>query len=118
MLFVLEDIGGREYQEDRHSVKINLYKDFDYVAIFDGHGGYQVAEFLKFHLKDYIKKHLALGKSPVVALKEAFIDAHKALPIQISYMTGSAVVVILRRKNEIWVANAGDSRAIKITSNT
>jgi serine/threonine protein phosphatase PrpC len=118
MLFVLEDIGGREYQEDRHSVKINLYKDFDYVAIFDGHGGYQVAEFLKFHLKDYIKKHLALGKSPVVALKEAFIDAHKALPIQISYMTGSAVVVILRRKNEIWVANAGDSRAIKITSNS
>ena len=35
-----------------------------------------------------------------------------------SHMTGSAVVVILRRKNEIWVANAGDSRAIKITTNS
>jgi serine/threonine protein phosphatase PrpC len=112
MLYVLEDIGGREYQEDRHCVKINLYKGYDYIAIFDGHGGYQVSEFLKFHLKDYVKKHLALGKHPKKALSDAFNDAHDSMSIEMSYMTGSAVVVILKKDDEIWVANSGDSRAI------
>ena len=112
MLYVVEDIGGREYQEDRHSVNISIYEDYDYVAVFDGHGGHQVSDFLKFHLKDYVKKHLAMHKPPRKALHDAFEEAHHAIPMELSYMTGSAVLVILRRKNMIWVANSGDSRAI------
>ena len=106
----------RPYQEDRHSVKLNLYNGYDYVAIFDGHGGHLVAEYLRFHLKDYVKKHLAQGKRPVRALKDAFEDAHESLPIETSYMTGAAVVVILRKDQELWIANAGDSRAIMSSS--
>lgn len=116
MIFVVEDIGGRPYQEDRHSVKMGMLNKYDYVAIFDGHGGYQVAEFLKFHLKDFVEKHLSMKKSPPNALKDAFHDAHAAMPKDMSFMTGAAVVVVLRRGNQLWVANAGDSRAIKITS--
>jgi serine/threonine protein phosphatase PrpC len=115
MLFVVEDIGGRPYQEDRHSVKMNIIPGYDYVAIFDGHGGFQVAEFLKFHLKTFVEKHLLTAASPADALTAAFQDAHDAMPKNISYTTGSAVVVIIRHKNDIWVANAGDSRAIQIT---
>lgn len=112
MLFVVEDIGMRSYQEDYHSVKLNLYQGYDYVAIFDGHGGHQVSEYMRFHLKDYVRKHLAMGKRPSKALKDAFEDANESLPIDSSYMTGSAVVVILRKDQDFWVANAGDSRAI------
>jgi serine/threonine protein phosphatase PrpC len=112
MLYVLEDIGGRPYQEDRHNVKIRLYQDYDYIAVFDGHGGDFVSEYLKFHLKDYVKKHLEAGKRPGRALFDAFIDAHGSLPHEGSYMTGSAVIVALRRGDEIWVANCGDSRGI------
>lgn len=117
MIFVVEDIGGRPYQEDRHSVKLGLNDEYDYVAIFDGHGGDQVAEFLKFHLKDFVSKHLLQKKNPTAALKAAFHDAHDSLPIDMSYMTGAAVVVILKKDNHLWVANCGDSRAIQITSN-
>lgn len=112
MLYVLEDIGGRPYQEDRHSVKIKLYQDYDYIAVFDGHGGSFVSEYLKFHLKDYVKKHLQAGKRPARALADAFVDAHESLPENSSYMTGSAVLVALRNGNDMWVANAGDSRGI------
>ena len=112
MLYVLEDIGGRPYQEDRHSVKIGLYRDYDYIAVFDGHGGSFVSEYLRFHLKDYVKKHLAAGKRPSLALYDAFVDAHGSLPRGESYMTGSAVLVVLRRGDDLWVANCGDSRGI------
>lgn len=117
MIFVVEDIGGRPYQEDRHSVKLGLYGEYDYVAIFDGHGGDQVSEFLKFHLKDFVSKHLALQKTPTAALKSAFADAHESMPMEMSYTTGAAAVVILKKGNHLWVANCGDSRAIKITEN-
>ena len=116
MLYVVEDIGKRDYFEDAHSVKIKLYKDYDYVSIFDGHGGDAVANYLKFHLKDYVKKHLVLGKPPKLALHDAFQEAHNSLPKSTSYMTGSAVVVILRKQDMIWVANCGDSRAILSTT--
>lgn len=112
MLYVLEDIGGRPYQEDRHSVKLNLADGYDYAAVFDGHGGHQVSEFLKFHLKDYVKKHLSAGASPKKALKLAFEEAHEDIPIDASYMTGSAAIAMLRKGQQIWVANAGDSRGI------
>lgn len=112
MLYVLEDIGGRPYQEDRHSVKIRLYQDYDYIAVFDGHGGSFVSEYLRFHLKDYVKKHLAAGKRPARAMADAFVDAHESLPHYGSYMTGSAAIVALRRGEELWVANCGDSRGI------
>lgn len=112
MLYVLEDIGGRPYQEDRHSVNLNLVDGYDYAAVFDGHGGHQVSEFLKFHLKDYVKKHLSQGASPKRALRLAFEEAHEAIPMEASYMTGSAAIAVLRRGQQIWVANAGDSRGI------
>ena len=117
MINVLEDQGGRPADEDEHSVQMSLYENYDYVSIFDGHGGGQVSLFLKFHLKDYVKKHLALKKSPVKALKDAFQDAHDSMSPESCYMTGSAVVVILKKGNKIWVANCGDSRAIMSRNN-
>jgi protein phosphatase 1L len=115
MLYVVEDIGGRPYQEDRHSVKLKLYQDYDYVAIFDGHGGHQVSDFLKFHLKDFVLKHLQMKKHPKQALMDAFEDANDSMPIEMSFLTGSATLVILKRNSELWVANAGDSRAIMVS---
>lgn len=112
MLYVIEDIGGRPYQEDRHNVKVNLHDDYDYVAVFDGHGGHQVSDFLKFNMKDYIKKHLQLSKHPRKALQDAFTEINDIMPLEMSYMTGSAALVILRKKDQIWIANSGDCRAI------
>ena len=98
MLYVIEDIGLRPYQEDRHCVKLNLYNSYDYIAIFDGHGGSDVSDFLKFHLKDYVAKHLKLNKHPKLALHDAFMEANESMPVHMCYMTGSAAIVILKKK--------------------
>jgi serine/threonine protein phosphatase PrpC len=98
--------------EDFHCVKINLYNEYDFIAVFDGHGGSAVSEFLKFHLKDFVKKHLEQNKYPTRALRDAFFEAHESMPIEMSNTTGSAAIVILRKHREMWVANCGDCRAI------
>jgi serine/threonine protein phosphatase PrpC len=58
MLYTIEDIGLRNYQEDRHSICFNFFQDFHYLAVFDGHGDDKVAIFLKLYLKDVIKREL------------------------------------------------------------
>lgn len=118
MLYVIEDIGSRPYQEDRHCVKLRLYENYQYVAVFDGHGGDEVSEFCKFHMPQFVVKHLSMGKTPSVALRDAFNELNSSMPLDICNTTGSTAVVILKRDTEIWVANAGDSRAILVDKNT
>jgi len=112
MIYVVEDKNMRPYMEDYHNIKINLYNGYDYVAVYDGHGGHNVAEFLKFHFKNFIVKHLNMNKNPAAALMAAFAEAQATMPIEMSYTAGSAAIVILRKNKELWIANCGDCRAI------
>lgn len=112
MIYVVEDINMRPYMEDYHNIKINLYNGYDYIAVYDGHGGHNVSEFLKFHFKNFIVKHLEMNKHPANALMAAFAEAQATMPIEMSYTAGSAAIVILRKNKELWIANCGDCRAI------
>lgn len=114
MLYVIEDIGSRDYQEDRHSVDFNILPGFNYFAVFDGHGNEKVAVFLKLYLKDILKSELKEHhKIPIEqCLMNTFKRLQSILPRSIAMHAGSTALVILRHGNILYVANVGDSRAI------
>ena len=109
--YVIEDIGSRDYMEDRHSVEFNLYENYDYHAVFDGHGGSEVSTFLKLYYKEILRQELK-NNPPEKALYESFKIISKIIPQDIATHTGSTAIVVLRKKNQIWCANIGDSRII------
>lgn len=115
MLCAIEDIGQRNYQEDRHSICFNFFKEFHYFAVFDGHGDDKVSVFLKLYLKDVIKTELHNSypqKTIEQCLFNSFIKISSILPKEISMHSGSTALVILKHNNILYVANVGDSRVI------
>jgi len=125
---IWEDIGSRTYMEDRVSVDTTLYKDYEYYAVFDGHGGADVSTYLAVHLKKVVKgvlinhaikhahahahahQHQFVDVSEV--LHESFKQVVNDIPYKLSFDRGSTAVVVIRNKTNIWVANCGDTRAI------
>jgi serine/threonine protein phosphatase PrpC len=125
MILILEDQGDREYMEDRWAYEKNIVDGFDYMAIFDGHGGADVASYLKIHMGNIVKEKLQvlianhqepLRNVEVEEIKQVLFDSFKQvvhqIPSIISLHTGSTAVVVIKYGKHIWVANCGDSRAI------
>ena len=105
--------------EDTFDVEEGFFKDpkdprpdFDYYAVFDGHGGDAVSLFLQANMKSAIKVRLESGASVEQALFDAFNDVAAALPAEKCVQTGSTALVMIRNKKQVWVANAGDCRAV------
>lgn len=116
MLFVIEDIGGRNYQEDRHSVFFGIYKDINYYAVFDGHGDEKVAVFMKLYFKDILVIELMQGEKSGRTIHDSIFNAFKRLqsilPQSIAMHAGSTALVIVQKEDTLYVANVGDSRAV------
>jgi len=114
MLYIIEEIGLRDYQEDRHHVILDFYKTFDYLAVFDGHGDDKVSTFLKLYFPDILKTELKKENSDSIEKKlfDAFVRLNEVLPKSIALHSGSTALIILRDKNTLYVANIGDSRAV------
>lgn len=112
MYSVYQDQGMRDYMEDTFDVEQGFYKDYDYYAVFDGHGGDAVSLFLQANLKNAVRAHLAAGATVEQALFKGFDDVAAALPAETSVHTGSTALVMVRNKKRVWVANAGDCRAV------
>jgi serine/threonine protein phosphatase PrpC len=134
LLGVATTQGMRPYQEDRFLASVitskmgNEEKIFPLYAVFDGHGGQSCAEHLVEYLPETLKKDLeeADKHSSYYALQiyntlsRAFINigeeyrknfqrvrySNKVFP------AGSTATLALIDKTHIWVACAGDSRAI------
>jgi len=108
--------GGRPYQEDRHQqLKGRGADDSSLYAVFDGHGGSRAAQYCKDHLLDYALNDPCFLDHPGVALRKAFIrtDAEfSALARQPVLSDGTTAVTAVIHNGRIYVANAGDSRAI------
>jgi serine/threonine protein phosphatase PrpC len=109
---VIQLKGRREYMEDRYIVKDNFYKQYDLYCVFDGHGGYDVAEHCKLYYPDILLENLNNHKNIRDALYNSFIQLDESIPQEKGYMTGSTCLVILKGLEDVWVANCGDSRAI------
>ena len=121
--YVFEDIGERPYQEDRHIVDEFTLPGFRFFAIFDGHGGDKVSNFLKIHFKNILfgllnKKTLYSVTECTNCLYKTFEIVNSILPRHISMFCGSTAIVVLQHQNYIHVANIGDSRAIMNEYNT
>jgi serine/threonine protein phosphatase PrpC len=104
--------GLRPTMEDAHRIEIN--KNYAFFGLFDGHGGRTVADIvaknlhtnvmLEFEKTNYSDMH--------EALKESFIKTHRELDYKIARNQGCTAVAAVVKDKTLYVANAGDSRAI------
>jgi len=115
MLFAIQDIGSRNYQEDRYSVKYNFFKTLHYFAVFDGHGNDKIANFLKYNLMDIIKQQLE-NNYPLFTIEQclynSFIKFNNIIPFEMGENSGSTALITIQNNNIFYIANIGDSRAI------
>jgi protein phosphatase 2C family protein 2/3 len=85
--------------------------------VFDGHGGYSCAEFLKENLHKFVIKDPEFPENPKQALINGFREAEEvftktALSGEEVEKSGSCCLVILIVDKICYIANVGDSRAI------
>jgi len=85
-----------------------------YFAIYDGHGGTGVANYLKDHLHEFILDQPEYTDGNIQdAVVNAFlkVDAELRTYGSATELTGSTATVIMIKHGEILCANLGDSRA-------
>lgn len=98
-------------------------------AVFDGHGGPQTKDFLQKNLLNKVNEKLAaLGENPTEdkiynAITDAFRETNlnwlhspERLDNTKGAASGSAACVAIIFNNALWVANAGDTRAILVNN--
>jgi hypothetical protein len=89
-----------------------------YFGVYDGHGGRNVAEFLRLHLHVNVENELKLkgDRSVEECLKAAFLYTDIMCHGTGEQASGSTAVVCLVRSDEraryVYTANCGDARAV------
>jgi len=115
----------RRTMEDSH-VSIGRFggnANRSYFGVYDGHGGRETVDILEKLLHENILKELELsnGKAVEEALRKAYLNTDLHLKTQQTGRSGSTAVscLLLKSKNAqlddirtLYVANAGDSKAI------
>eukprot|EP00752_Nemacystus_decipiens_P010104 g9005.t1 len=86
-------------------------------SVFDGHGehGDVVSHFVMHELESVLAAHPSLLEDPAKALMESYVKVDESLATakgQEATFSGTAAVSVLMRENNLWIANAGDSRAV------
>jgi serine/threonine protein phosphatase PrpC len=112
------DIGQRESNEDAHLTELALPFDANTAifAVFDGHGGSKASRFCEKKFVSFLEKTKAYATDKSAALTEAFIKCDKKYIERVEDDGCTALVVLLTTDNHLYVAHAGDSRAILIPS--
>ncbi len=114
-----KDIGFAEMQGHRASMEdahhIELKDNFAFFGLYDGHGGKDVADFAAdlLHLPLLYDFNYEYASVPF-ALHESFLTTHNKLN-KVSFNTqdqGCTALVACIHNNTLFVANAGDSRAV------
>lgn len=110
--------GWRVHMEDSHTHILSLPDEPDtaYFAVYDGHGGAQVADYAGKHLHKYIvnRPEFKEGNIPE-ALRQAFLEIDKVM-LNEQYLreeqSGSTAVAVVIKDDRLFCANVGDSRAV------
>lgn len=95
-------------------------------GMFDGHGSAAAAEFAKENIARNLQKRLEEGNPEKLgdtqiwnALKLAFVDTSNSfrVPEGVNGRTGTTANLVVQNpeNGDIWVANAGDSRALLVS---
>ncbi|CAJ0587544.1 unnamed protein product, partial [Mesorhabditis spiculigera] len=116
--------GWRTQQEDAHNCVIDLVDGWSLFAVYDGHGGADVAKYAQQLFPQYLKdSHFSQHHDRVKALQKAFLKFDEYLGRKeideadegISGLlcdVGATACVCLLNEEQIIVANIGDSRAV------
>ncbi|CAN0383577.1 unnamed protein product, partial [Ascophyllum nodosum] len=112
--------------EDRHDIRQSPRGDF-FASVYDGHGGWQAAELARKRLnivaQTELKNSLAVDPDQVQgALTQAFLRVEREYLYQVKTAfelgfgavarTGACAIMALVRDDKLYVANAGDCRAV------
>lgn len=89
-------------------------KELGLYAIFDGHSGCDVAEYLQHHLFDNILSQHDFWTDPESAVKRAYKETDEEILEEVAGSQGgsTAVTAILINQEMLMVANVGDSRGL------
>jgi protein phosphatase 2C family protein 2/3 len=103
--------------EDSHCHILSLPDDPDaaFFAVYDGHGGNNIAKYSSKHLHKYILKQPEYETNIEEAIIKGFLDLDHVMLTDDSLkdqMAGSTAVTILIKNNKLYCGNCGDSRAI------
>lgn len=113
---VIEDRGQRPYMEDRNISAEKILPNVLLFGVFDGHNGYEVADFCKAHLGSIVRQELNTTKTVERSLESAVIklDQSGSRDVDLPHTkdVGSTACVVLVTDSDIWFVNVGDSRAI------
>ncbi|XP_021748989.1 protein kinase and PP2C-like domain-containing protein isoform X1 [Chenopodium quinoa] len=118
--------GQRETMEDTHFLNPWLcdQKNIYFFGVFDGHRGAAAAEFSAQALPKLLQSSHYSGGSPAESLVRAFVetdiefrsalDSHRKSKgsIKKDYHPGCTAIAAFLVKNKLYIANAGDCRAI------
>jgi len=118
-----DTIGRRPTMEDQIVIlgSFGGESNEDYFAVFDGHGGSTASKYSGQQLHQILQtviheRALSPEEIPLqmpVLLKESFSRCNQGLKsLGVCQETGTTAVVAYSRGNHLWVANAGDSRAV------
>lgn len=121
----------RNYNEDRMSIILNIVKPqskvnedwpkCSFFGVYDGHGGYACADFLRDKLHQFVIKDPSFPWNPKESLRNGILNAEKKFmelcqsKENIIERSGSCAVVCLVIGDMCYVANVGDSRAVLST---
>lgn len=124
---VLSVIGRRREMEDAVKAELGFAvkggEEFDFFAVYDGHGGSHVATACSERLHEVIAEEILLEKGGV-GINDVKVDWEKVMEGCFSKMdeelsdvaaartVGSTAVVALVAEGEVVVANCGDCRAV------
>lgn len=109
--------------EDRHNIRLHLVPDVHFVAVYDGHGGAEVADACAESLPGTLRRRLLQGPGEARLDWRAWGDAMRAAIQEVDTAcegrlglrdVGSTVCLALfsGRVNKAVTANLGDSRMI------
>ncbi|CAG8603244.1 21536_t:CDS:2 [Dentiscutata erythropus] len=110
--------GWRISMEDAHTTQLKLLdkKEYSYFGVFDGHSGQKVAKYSEENLHVRIANDSKFETDIISAIKNGFLgtdDDMKNNPSLQNDPSGcTAVIAIVTPDSEIYVGNAGDSRAV------
>lgn len=113
MHVVVQDIGYRPYMEDTCIASPKFIHNMDLYCVFDGHGGEYVSFYLKEKYEAILKEIL---RENVGTINDMLFLSVQKIAKQISHdqaqHCGSTLLIALRYGQTLYVANAGDCRAI------
>ena len=128
--------GWRRSMEDAHITSLDIIQGVSVFAVFDGHGGQEVAIYVEKHFIDELKKNehfkkgnykqalidvfllidkqliSDVGKKELAKIAQKSSSGATASGNDLPYQAGCTACVALVTPTEVFVANAGDTRCV------